>query len=54
MIPKKRPPIQLLVPLPKSKEGGPDDMDEDEEEAAAVVARDSNDDKDTGDQPVAR
>ena len=50
---------RLLVPLPKSKEGVPDDMDEDEEEAAAATVGDSTEDdddadtdKDTGNLPV--
>ena len=46
------------MPLPKSKEGVPNNMDEDEEEATTAATRDSiedddDPDKDTGDMPVA-
>ena len=50
---------RLLVPLPKSKEGVPYNMDEDEEEATTAAVggesvRDNDDaNKDTGDMLVA-
>ena len=51
---------RLPMPLPKSKEGVPDDMDEDEEKAITTAIGDSTKDdddndanKDTGDLPVA-
>ena len=58
MIPEEKATHRLLMPLSKSKEGVPDDMDEDEEEEAAATARDSTEedvdaDKDTGDLLVA-